>query len=577
MRRMQSPQNPVSRSSGLVWKMIVVLVLLDCAPSVFAQDLSNLEDIKPVSLDGSITASLTKYSVEGAERRRPATSWTFVGTPTLSFYGLNVPFTFILSDQESEARQPFNQFGASPQYKWATLHLGYRSLNYSRYTLAGMTFLGAALDLDPEPLRFSFMYGRLQRAVEEDTNNFSIIPAYERTGYAFRLGFGSEQNFVEALYLHSKDDSASLKKEPSLLNIFPSENVVMGLNSRWQVAEQIAFEGEVAASLYSRDIRSPEVDSNEVPDALGGLIDVRSSTSLTFASNLGVVFTVPHFSLRLGYERIEPDFSSHGAYYFNTDISNYTLSPNFDFAGGKVRVSGSIGYQVDNLLNTKVAETERVIGSGNISWNPAQVFGIDLNYSNYSTQQAPITFDTTLRNFRVRNVSQSASLTPRLLFLTEANSHSIVLSTSYQQFSDLNPVTTTTSNSKTSTASLSYNVSFFTSGLSLGASLLYANSVQSTASTNLVGATVNVSKGFFDNKLTVGGSFGITENKVEPINSTSSTFNESLSAGVRPYENGSFMFTMYATQNSSGIPGALSTQPFNEITATLSYTHNFSF
>ncbi len=574
---MISPHISVSRSSGSVCYVLVVLLLWAFAPQAFAQDLENLEDIKPVSLDGSLTASLTKYSVEGAERRRPATSWTFVGTPTLSFYGLNVPFTFIVSDQESEYRQPFNQVGASPQYKWATLHLGYRSLSYSRYTLAGMTFLGAALDLDPKPLRFSFMYGRLQRAVEEDSNDYSIIPAYQRTGYAAKLGFGSEQNFIEALYLHSKDDSASLKKEPSLLNIFPSENVVLGLNSRWQVAEQVAFEGEVAASLYSRDTRSPLVDTTDVPTIFSDLIDVRSSTSLTFASNLGVTFAVPHFSLRLGYERIEPDYNSHGAYYFNTDVSNYTLSPNFDFAGGKVRVSGSVGYQVDNLLNTKLAETERLIGSGNISWNPAQVFGLDLNYSNYSTQQSPITFDTTLNNFRVRNVSQSASVTPRLLFLSENNSHSIVLSMSYQQFEDLNPVTTFTSNSTTSTGSLSYNVSFFQSGLSLGTSLLYANSVQASSRTNLIGVTVNASKGFFENKVTLGGSFGLTENKVQPLDMTSTTFNESLSAGYRPYENGSLMFTMYATQNSSGIPGVPSADPFNEITATLSFTHNFSF
>jgi hypothetical protein len=562
---------------GLGWKIVVVLVLFGLYRQAFAQDLSNLEDVKPVSLDGSVTIALTKYSVEGADRRRPATSWTFVGTPTLSFYGVNIPFTFILSDQESEFRQPFNQFGASPNYKWATLHVGYRSLNYSRYTLAGMTFLGAGLDLNPEPLRLSVMYGRFQRAVEEDLNDFSIIPAYERMGYAMKVGFGSEQNFIEAMYLHSKDDPASLKAQPTMLDIFPSENVVLGLNSRWQIAEQLAFEGEGAASLYSRDIRSPFVDSTEVPDALGSLIDVRSSTSLTFASNLGLVLSVPHFSLRLGYERIEPDFSSHGAYYFNTDISNYTLSPNFDFAGGKVRVSGSIGYQVDNLLNTKLAQTERLIGSGNVSWNPAQVFGVDFNYSNYSTQQAPITLDETLKNLRVRNVSQSASVTPRLLFLTESNSHSIVLSTSYQQFNDLNPVTATISDSKTSTASLSYNLSLYQSGLSLGSSLLYANSKQATTSTNLAGVTINASKSFFENKFNLGGSFGITENEVQPSNITSTTFNESLSASYRPYENGSFSFTLYATQNSSGIPGALDTNPFSEITATLSYTHNFSF
>src|SRR5437773_1800751 len=150
------------RLPGLFFLVLSVFLSVN---AVLAQDLGNLGEQKPFSLDGSITLSGTKYSVSGAPARRPPTSWTIVGTPTLSFYGISLPFNFILSDQESDFRQPFDQIGVSPNYKWATLHLGYNSLNYSKYTLAGITFLGVGVDLDPEPLRLSVMYGRFQRAV----------------------------------------------------------------------------------------------------------------------------------------------------------------------------------------------------------------------------------------------------------------------------------------------------------------------------------------------------------------------------------------------------------------------------
>jgi hypothetical protein len=284
--------------------------------------------------------------------------------------------------------------------------------------------------------------------------------------------------------------------------------------------------------------------------------------------------------MRLGYERIEPDYNSHGAYYFTTDVENYTVTPSFDIDEGKYRVSGSVGLQSDNLLGTKLSKTDRVIGSGNVSLNPSQVFGLDLNYTNYSTNQAVISNTKNLSgkdSVQVRNVSQSASVTPRLLFISSEMSHSIVFSGSYQEFKDLNVFSQQRSNSQTKTASLNYNVSFFQSGLNLGGSILFADSKQTTVTTQLFGINVNASKSFLDNKLSVGGSFGLSFNTIAPANIKSTTFNESLNTNYRISEQGTFSLTIYGTQNSSGLPGLATTTPFNEITAALSYSHNFSF
>jgi hypothetical protein len=571
---------PRKPSTGLLF--FFVLLFFFAGEKIFAQDLGNLGDQKPVSLDGAITVSGTKYSVAGAPARRPPTSWTIIGTPTLGIYGVSFPFTFILSDQESDFRQPFDQFGVSPSYKWLTLHLGYNSLSYSKYSLAGITFLGAGIDINPGSLRLSAMYGRFQRAVEMDTTpqtqTYSYVqPAYKRMGYAAKIGYGSQTSFIDFIYLHASDDSSSLQRRPDSLNIFPAENTVFALNTRLKIIEQLAFEGEGAVSFFTRDIRSPMIDSGNIPQSLASLIQVHSSTSMLFAANTALVFAVPHFSTRLGYERIEPDYNSLGAYYFTSDVENYTIAPAFDLFQNKFRASGSVGIQNDNILNNKIARTQRVIGSGNISINPAQVFGIDLNYTNYATTQGAVKSPLDTGHFQVRNVSQSASVTPRLLFISTEMTNSFILSLSQQQYTDYNIYTQASANSNTTTGSFNYNVSFLKTGLNIGASLLYADTKQATTTTGLRGVTINASKSLFSNKLSLGGSLGFTNSLIqvpETTNYTTNTINESLNSSFRVSTQGTFSLTIYATENSSTLAGST---PFTEITATLSYSHNFSF
>ncbi|MEQ8338575.1 MAG: hypothetical protein RIA62_14560 [Cyclobacteriaceae bacterium] len=49
-------------------------------------------------------------------------------------------FIFLLGSNTS-FQQPFNQYGMSPTYKNVTAHIGFRSMNFSRYSLAGHLFL----------------------------------------------------------------------------------------------------------------------------------------------------------------------------------------------------------------------------------------------------------------------------------------------------------------------------------------------------------------------------------------------------------------------------------------------------
>jgi hypothetical protein len=207
--------------------------------ALYAQELSKNKSLRPVRLNGNISANSTSYSVSGIDARREPFSWIFTGSVNLSLFGIDVPFSATVSEQQRAFRQPFNQIGVSPSYKWMKLHAGYRSMYFSRYTLAGATFLGSGIELNPGFLRFSCMYGRFQKAVEEDTTAaFPIIPAYERKGFGAKVGFGSNKSYLDFIFFKAKDDSSSLSTVPSTVDVLPSENLVLGINTRINFASR---------------------------------------------------------------------------------------------------------------------------------------------------------------------------------------------------------------------------------------------------------------------------------------------------------------------------------------------------
>jgi hypothetical protein len=161
------------------------------ATAALAQDLGTIGERDPVVVSGNASARIVGYTADGIRDRRSPFSYVLSGSINLDIYDLSLPFSFTFSEQNRSLSQPFNQFGASPRYEWATAHLGYRSLTFSPFTLAGYQMLGAGVELNPGKLRLGFIAGRLDRAVEEDTTLQGQVPAYERTGFGGKLGYGT--------------------------------------------------------------------------------------------------------------------------------------------------------------------------------------------------------------------------------------------------------------------------------------------------------------------------------------------------------------------------------------------------
>ena len=561
---------------GIITCLIYCATLYLWLPSsLFGQDLDSISKKPPLALFGSVGASGTGYSANGIDERREPFSWTINGSLDASFYSIDIPVSFIFSEQEREFRQPFNQFGMSPGYKWLRLHLGHRSMNFSQYTLAGVTFLGAGLELTPGSFRLTGMYGRLQRAVEEDTTRAFVLPAYERWGYGGRIAYEGKGVEIGVNYFYAKDDSASLSQPLTLADVRPAENSVTGLDFAVNIVpNRLRLEAEGAASAFTRDIRSEKTDAGDIPEFLDTYHEIRNSTTLTLAAKAGLHYTSEDFSTRLGYERIEPEYESLGAYYFVTDVERYTLEPSFNLFDKKLRLAGSIGYERDNLLETKLAQTNRLIGSTTIGWDPTRTFGIDASYLNYSTGQVagrePIN-DT----IAVRNISQSASIAPRLLFIGEKTNHFVTVVGSMQDYTDQNAFTGDLSDSRSLTGNLIYNLSFVETPVSTGASLLYSETTTGAIVTSTQGVTLNGTVGLFGSSLSLGGSLGYswTTQEFNNTETDATVLNESLNASYRLTDDDLISFNLYATQSNGNL--SLNSD-FNELTATASYTRSFS-
>lgn len=560
--------------SVLSASVLSAVILCCCTLGASAQDVEALDSIKPFTLNGSVMASLTGYSASGIDRRREPFSWMLTGSLVPTLYEIQFPLSFTFSNLDVAFRQPFNQFGISPSYKWITAHLGYRNMEFSRYTLSGVTFLGAGIELNPGPVRVAAMYGRFQRAVEEDTTQPFNLPAYERTGYALKVGFGSKEEFVDLSFLHAADDTLSLVSQP--VDVSPAENSAFGLAAKVRIVPEILFEADAGASLFTRDLRSNrlDIDSSDIPSFLLDMQSPRTSTTLTFAGNAALSLVLTDFTLKLGYERIEPDFNSLGSYYVATDIENWTIAPTLRVMNGELLLAASIGIQRDNLLDTKQAQTDRLIGSGSVAWNPPGVFGLDASYINYSTGQSagrtPIN-DT----IRARNVTQSATIAPRLLLTNPEHNHFVTLVGSYQDFTDLSAFSNRQTDNSTASASLIYNITFVRSAITAGASLLYSDSRAGDFSTSLAGVTLNGSVMLLDNSLSLGGSVGYsrTSTRTDQLDlGNGSVLNQSVTASYRLGEEDNLGFTLNATQSN----GVATSPSYDELTATLSYSRSFS-
>ncbi|MGF1636660.1 MAG: hypothetical protein ACFCUU_06260, partial [Cyclobacteriaceae bacterium] len=283
---------------------IVFLLSISFLP-VFSQDLEGMKDQKPVRVSGRVGLSTQTYNTNRSNPSRDPFIWSFHGNTTIDLYGVTMPFNFVISQKQQDFRQPFNQFGLSPYYKWLQLHLGYRSMVFSQYTLNGHVFNGAGVEANPGIFRFGVMYGRFLKPIEEDTMNIEgIQPAYRRMGYSVKVGAGSHTNFVDLVLFKGWDDVNSITRPVDSAAVNPEANLVIGLKSQQRIWNNVVFDLDFGLSGYTSNIYAsgPPRDDIVFSGLIRDLLETNYSTQFLKAGSAGLSFRINPVLIKLQYQ-----------------------------------------------------------------------------------------------------------------------------------------------------------------------------------------------------------------------------------------------------------------------------------
>jgi hypothetical protein len=561
----------------------IIFLLVVGISTAKAQDLTRIGNQNPFRLSGGISVNQIFYSSAGLENRRDPYNYYLGGQLTLDIYGLSLPFSFTYSNQQSQFRQPFNQFSINPTYKWVTGYFGYTSISYSPYTLNGHIFEGAALDIKPsERWDVGVMYGRLQRRTISDTTASNPQPStFERWGYAVKVKYGDQLNYAKLIIFKSWDDAISLPARELSDEVKPEENLVASLAFSKQLFKVLTLQGEYSSSALSRDVNSPiERNSVEPLANIGGMFTPRTSSSYYTAYNASINYQAKSYKIGLRYERVGADYRTHGAYYFNNDFYNLSANAGISLLRGKVKATTSLGLQEDNLENTKVSASKRVVGSVGLGISASEKLNFNVAYSNYTTftninrAYIDITFLTPydrLDTLNYSQVAQNASLGGNYIISQKKDvQQSVVANISLMETRDIQADLTQPSGSNFLTFTGGYTRAIIPIGLSMSAMLNLQRNEDPNNTTTVVGPAITVSKLMLNKSLRT--SLAIAYNNFRTGSISGSTFNSRLMMSYRLKKSHNFQASLISVQRQRG--GENSTQT-SELTGSIGYNYSF--
>lgn len=561
----------------IAWPIFIFLTMM--AMPAAGQDVSQLgQSLRaPLQITGGLSLSNNFYTSDGIAARRDALQWRILANLNLSFAGISAPFSLAFSDANRQFNLPSYTFtGISPTYKWARLHLGDRSLNFSKYTLNSINFRGAGFELQPGKLYVAGMYGRLRRAVAEDLLSQQMLePAYLRTGYGFKAGITGVSSEYHIMVFGAWDDPNSIS-QPLMRAVLPANNAVISLNGRQQLGKKFNAELELARSAYNQDRRLDPLAGNEsnAANTLLGLLQPTVSLINGNAVRGKLAYSTRGLGLQAGYERIDRGFRTMGALFFLSDAEYYTLGFNKSLLKNKLTVFANGGLERTNLDDFERNGTQRLVGSFNTSYNPSERWNFNASYSNFqNTSKLRTLFNpaSPVDSIILAQTTQTANGTVTYNLRNKNNPSSISLILTQQRANSIiDDVVRPDAQSRFFNGSLMYSLSQPKKDFRFNAAI-NANRTQLAAFDNFVlSPTLGVTKGYLNRKLQLSGRLAYNQAFAEAGNN--GVFNFGLGSSLLVNKVHTLSFNTNLISRSSAVAGI---QGFTEWYGQVMYNYNF--
>ncbi len=565
-------------------KTIYLILLVFFIGKSFSQTVAidQLKNKQALTLNGFISTNQVLNSMPADSGNVFNYNSYYSGSLNFNIYGINAPVSFMYTNRKANYTLPFNQFSVHPSYKRVHTHIGYANMTFSPYTLSGHLFFGGGVEIDPPGIfKVSALYGRFNKAVEYDTSDLQKNPSYKRMGFGIKIGVEKNGNMADFSFLKVKDILSSLIFSEDSLPVKPEENTVMSVAFNKTLFKNLKVSGEFAGSMLTTDMQT-ETDHGKGSylNPLSWFMPVRTTTLNRKALKTNITYNRNKYSVGAGYERVDPEYRTLGAYYFNNNLENMTLNFSLTLFKGKLNLSGNTGLQRDNLDNSKMNNSLRFVGSGNINIVPNEKISINTSYSNFSSYtNVRSSFDyinsvdpyENWDTLNYRQISQSFNSNLSYRISNNDKSNQSVNFNMMIQNSDELQGNEQAGTSAFYNAGIAYIVSLKPYDLNISTNMNYNFNKVPDNKSNTWGPNVNLSKLFLKRSLKTNLSFGYNTSVTNDIK-TGETWNTryGISYNLKKKHNFNlnflFQFRKNAQQESSK----------NKIsTLTFSYVYNF--
>ncbi|MDX9727145.1 MAG: hypothetical protein RBT38_12215 [Bacteroidales bacterium] len=555
-------------------KTLCIILFLITTVALHAQSLSDLKNTKPFTVNGSLGLNTSFYNASGIPDRQTPFALGVNANATLTVYGISMPFSFTwYSNEKAGFRQPFNQFGISPTYRWLTLHLGYRNVSFSEFTLNGHTFLGAGLEARPGKFRLAAVYGKFNETSQYDLLMADSIPKLTRLGWAGKIGYGTEKTFVDISMLRIGDNKKNFIPSDDPEFPVPAQNMALGLTSRISLTSKLILnvDGSLSFLTSNSSLGTSDTINDRLMMLASNLISINPTSQRFSAIKTSLTYNFSkNVSSGFEYRRIDPGFQSMGSYFFNNDLELITFNQSVSLLESKFRARGSIGMQRDNLDGSKNSTSRRMIGSLSGNYAIDDNWAVDLSYNNYSTNQKAVKniVDNSLMVFQVNH---SLLLSPRFMKASQSFAHLVMLNLNWMILNDKNSQTSDMTDTDTKVAMLMYSLGIVKQKINVSLGANYTKMVNQNYTNQLAGGTLGISSSLLKDKLTLNWNNAYMINKLN--GDSGIIFNTSLNSNYRFLPRHSVTLNWNLIKNSFADSSVVPS--YNEIRGDLGYAFTF--
>ncbi len=551
-----------------------MILFLITTVALHAQSLSDLKNTKPFTVNGSLGLNTAFYNASGIPDRQTPFAIGVNANATLTVYGISMPFSFTwYSNEKAGFRQPFNQFGISPTWKWLTLHLGYRNVAFSEFTLNGQTFLGAGLEARPGKFRLAAVYGKFNQISQYDLLMADSIPKLTRLGWAGKIGYGTEKTFIDISMLRIGDNKKNFIPSENPDSPVPAQNLALGLTTRTSFTPKLVLnvEGSMSFQTSNSSLGKSDTINDLIMRYVGNLMTINSTSQRFTALKAGLSYNFSkNVSSGIEYRRIDPGYQSMGSYFFNNDLELVTFNQSVSFLENKFRARGSVGMQRDNLDGSKNSTSRRLVGSLSGNYAIDENWAVDMSYNNYSTNQKAIK-NIVDNSLMVYQVNHSLLLSPRFMKTTQGFSHLVMLNLNWMMLNDKNAQTSDMTDTDTKVAMLMYSMGLLKQKINVSLGANYTKMVNQNYTSQIAGGTLGISSSHLKDKLSLNWNNAFMMNQLNGENGT--IFNTALNSSFRFLPRHSVTLNINLIKNSFADTSVIPS--YNEIRGDFGYAFTF--